>query len=186
METGVLTVGLLGASFGLAQLDAFYRTGTARALVDMREDDAMDLRGLLGVAWRRFPVPLRSCYLNPDFGEASALVGGADADLIVDGALIDVKTTRNLSFGQEMYNQIVGYYVLSRLGGVNGRDGANLSAVGVYFARYGILHTVITAGIKKATDGAFTEAFERAAREMFPQDTRPPCRPASRLRGPRG
>ena len=168
VHTGVLTDGLLGAVLDLAQLDAFYWTGTARGFVDASAEDTDDLRGLLGVARRRFPVPLVSCWLNPDFGEASELVGGADADLIVDGALIDVRTTGNLSFGQKLYNQVVGCYILSRLGGVNGGEKADLSAVGVYFARYGVTHMIPTAGIREAADGAFMDAFEKAAREMFP------------------
>jgi hypothetical protein len=32
--------------------------------------------------------------LNPDFGFASKLVGGADADIVLDSTLIDIKTVK--------------------------------------------------------------------------------------------
>lgn len=168
IETGVVDDGLIGASFDLAQIDVFYRTGRVYDFVDAAGADIRDLRGILGVAEAGFPWPARSCHLNPDFGDASSLVGGADADLVMDGALIDIKTGRRLSFGQNVYNQLVGYYVLSLMGGVNGADGVELSSVGVYYARYGLMHSVPTAGIREAAGGAFMDVFKRAAKTMFP------------------
>lgn len=168
MDTGVVDDGLIGASFDLAQIDVFYRTGRTYDFVDADGADAMDLRGILGVAEAGFPGPERACHLNPDFGDASTLVGGADADIIIDGALIDIKTGRKLSFGQNVYNQLVGYYVLSLMGGINGGDAAELSSVGIYYARYGMLHTVPTAGIREAAEGGFMGVFEKAAKAMFP------------------
>ena len=168
METGVVEDGLLAATLDLAQLDAIFRTGTVYDFVDADPSDMGDLRGILEVSKSRFPVPSRECYLNPDFGDASDMVGGADADVVVDGMLVDIKTTRTLSFGQDMYNQLVGYYVLSLLGRINGTDDVDLSFVGIYYARYGVLHTVPTAGIRTVAEGRFKDAFEKCARLMFP------------------
>lgn len=39
-------------------------------------------------------IDSKGCILNPAFGEAAALVGGADADLMIDNTLIDLKTTK--------------------------------------------------------------------------------------------
>ena len=80
--------------------------------------------------------------------------------MIVDGAHIDIKTTLTLSFGQEMHSQIVRCCVLSRLGGVNGGDKADIQAIGVYFARYGAMHTVPAGCVRDAASAAFMEAFE--------------------------
>ena len=167
MESGVVGDGLLAASLDLAQLNAIFRTGTVYDYVDADPSDMADLRGILDVAEGRFPVPTRECYLNPHFGDASHMVGGADADIVADGMLVDIKTTRTLSFGQDMYNQLVGYYVLSRLGMVNGTDDVDLSSVGIYYARYGLLHAVPTAGIRKVAEDGFMDVFEKAARLMF-------------------
>ena len=167
MNTGKIGSALIRAAVDLAQLDAIYRTGRTYGFYNADADDLGDLRGILGVAKSSFVMPSQTCYLNPNFGDASSLVGGADADLVIDGALIDIKTTKTLSFGQEMYNQLVGYCILSRLGKLNGRDKVDLSSVAVYFARYGVLHTIPISGIEKALDRKFMSFFEKAATSMF-------------------
>jgi len=167
MESGVVGDDLLAATMDLAQLDAIFRTGTVYDFVDADPSDMADLRGILEVSKGRFPVPSRECYLNPHFGAASHMVGGADADIVVDGMLVDIKTTRTLSFGQDMYNQLVGYYVLSLLGRVNGTDDVDPSFVGIYYARHGMLHAVPTAGIRKVAESGFKDVFEKSARLMF-------------------
>ena len=148
MDTGVAGDDLIKSSLDLAQLDAIVRTGRTYDFFDAGADDMRDLRGILDVAVRKFPLPSKSCHLNPTFGKGSHLVGGADADLIIDGTLIDIKTTRTLSFSQDMYNQIVGYYLLALQGGVDDMKGAEVSSIGVYFARYGLLHTIPTEASK--------------------------------------
>jgi len=34
------------------------------------------------------------CFFNPTFGEGSILVGGVDVDIIIDGALLNIKKQR--------------------------------------------------------------------------------------------
>jgi hypothetical protein len=81
------------------------------------------------------------CLLNPHFGTASQLVGGADADLLIDNTLIDIKCGKHLSLDRENFNQLLGYYLLSCIGGVHGcRGRANIKYLAVYYARYGLLH----------------------------------------------
>lgn len=167
LDTGKIGDDLIRSAFDLVQLDVFYRTGSTYGFVAAESADVEDLRNLLNVAVRHFPRPSQTCYLNPDFGEASSLVGGADADLIVDGVLVDIKTTKTLSFKQDMYNQLVGYYLLSRLGRINSKENVDLSSVGIYFARYGVLHTVSTAGLRKTAEEGFSDLFEKAAELMF-------------------
>lgn len=168
MDTGVAGDDLIKSSLDLAQLDAIVRTGRTYDFFVVGADDVGDLRGILDVAVRKFPLPSKSCLLNPTFGKGSHLVGGADADLIIDDTLIDIKTTRTLSFSQDMYNQVVGYYLLVLQGGVDDMKGAEVSSIGVYFARYGLLHTIPTADIKRVAEDGFMSSFEKAAREMFP------------------
>ena len=81
----------------------------------------------------------KTCVLNPTFGKASLLVGGADGDPFIDGALIDIKVHRNLELGRDIFNQPFGYYCLSCIGGIDGCRG-NTICVAEYFARFGILH----------------------------------------------
>ena len=67
-------------------------------------------------------------------------VGGADADLILDDILIEIKVTKKLELRREYFNQLIGYYLLSLVGGVNGNtDIKPIKRIGVYFARHGYL-----------------------------------------------
>ena len=70
--------------------------------------------------------------LNPTF-EGSAYVGGADADLIVDGMLIDVKTSKGYTIELGWLRQLLGYLLLDY------SDQYGISGIGLYLARQGVL-----------------------------------------------
>ena len=70
--------------------------------------------------------------LNPSF-DGSRDIGGADADLIVDGTLIDIKTTIKQEIKPEWLWQILGYTLLDY------SDSFQINAIGLYMSRQGIL-----------------------------------------------
>ena len=86
--------------------------------------------------------PERSVLLNPHFA-ASGLVDGADADLIVDGLLVDIKTTIELRLDMSHLRQLAGYAVLHSMGGAVQSDGTlheePITEVALYFSRHGLL-----------------------------------------------
>jgi hypothetical protein len=105
------------------------------------------------------------CILNPTFGSASALVGGADADLIIDDTLIDIKSGKHLELSREIFNQIVGYYVLSCIGGIDNCPPGKLNYVAVYYARYGVLHRLkLSDFVVEARMSEFIEWFKECAK----------------------
>ena len=69
---------------------------------------------------------------NPSFGIGSQILDGADADLIVDGRLIEIKTNVVAQLEQKDLWQLVGY-ALSDFDQLFPID-----EVGIYFARHGI------------------------------------------------
>lgn len=69
---------------------------------------------------------------NPTFA-GSRLIGGADADLIVDGCLIELKTQKRPSASWQTLYQLVGYVLLDFT------DEFQIDAVGVYLTRQGVL-----------------------------------------------
>jgi hypothetical protein len=72
-------------------------------------------------------------FLNPTFA-GSGEIGGADADLISDGCLIDVKTTVDPKFTRtRLLYQLLGYVLLDY------DDAYAIRSVGVYLARQGLL-----------------------------------------------
>jgi hypothetical protein len=136
---------LIVAAVKLARFDVIYRIGIVdrqslfapvpRRLVD-------DLQAMIALLTPRHFKAQKRCILNPTFGSASQLVGGADGDLILDDTLIDVKTSRHLTFEREVFNQVIGYFALSCIGGVDGCSRLAIKHVGVYYARYGLLHKI--------------------------------------------
>ena len=70
--------------------------------------------------------------LNPIF-DGSGDVGGADADLIVDGTLIDIKTSMNPQIPLWFIRELLGYTLLDY------SDRYHIDSIGLYMSRQGIL-----------------------------------------------
>lgn len=142
LSSGRITDELLQGVIRLAKLDTIVRSMFVdENLGEVYQEDMDDLRKLIAIVDPELFKASYSCWLNPTFGEGSALVGGADADLLIDNALIDIKTTKYLKFQRDYFNQLIGYYVLHRIGRVNEPTlQPEVSRVGIYFSRHGILH----------------------------------------------
>jgi len=131
---------LIRAAIDLAQLDLVYRIGRLE-LSPIDGARVQDITNMLALVRADDFRAKRTCVLNPTFGSASELVGGADGDMFIDGTLIDIKTNKHLELGRDVFNQIVGYYCLACIGGVDGcRGKMRVTEAAVYFARFGILH----------------------------------------------
>jgi hypothetical protein len=70
--------------------------------------------------------------LNPSFGDASVKLGGADADLVVDGRLIDIKSKKVAEIERVELWQLLGYAM------ADADDFLSIQEVGIYFSRHGI------------------------------------------------
>jgi len=154
---------MIRVAIRLAELDLVYRIG----LLDFQhiDDDVVeDLRSLLSLVRPDDFRAKKVCVLNPTFGMASGLVGGADADLFIDGTMIEVKTSKHLKMKRDIFNQLLGYYCLSCIGGVD-RYRGKVRAIGIYYARYGLLYRL---NIKSLVDSRrwskLLAWFERRAR----------------------
>jgi hypothetical protein len=108
--------------------------------------DLADLRALLALVDQSAFKAKQVCVLNPEFGLASELIEGADSDLLVDDALIDIKTTQSPRLDARDFCQLVGYYLLYGLDGIHGAGGRAsahpVNCLGLYFARFGYLWRV--------------------------------------------
>jgi hypothetical protein len=133
----------------LAGLDVLWRSPrhaepALRRVIELEEIDELQ-RLYRIVPWEELR-PARALWLNPEFGEGSRRIGGADADLIVDGLLIDIKTVRSTRITPAYVRQLVGYALLAnRFGVTSGARAAqepiNIARAGVYFSRAGRLIT---------------------------------------------
>jgi hypothetical protein len=148
LESGIITNELISSSIKLAKVDSIYRAGFFDPDMEkVEENDIIDLKNLVDT------IPLdkfnsrKKCFLNPHFGEASQRIGGADADLIIDNTLIDIKTTKYFSINEDYYYQLIGYYILSLRGKINNKyDNLRIENVAIYFSRYG---KIISFPVKK-------------------------------------
>ena len=169
IKSGKLNDELIKSAIFIAQLDSIYRVlilnpdlGTAD------EGDIEDLRNLIANVNDEHFRAEKTCILNPIFGQASNLVGGADADLIIDHTLIDIKTTKNLEFKSEAYHQLIGYYILVKIGGIDHiSEKLAIDQLGVYYSRYGLLYTFPVSSIEKDNFLGFIEWFKTTAGKYF-------------------
>lgn len=71
---------------------------------------------------------------NPHFSRCSFLVGGADADIIVDGTLYDFKTSKKRGYSGKDAQQLVSYYLFNY---INEEDLGKIKRIALYKARFG-------------------------------------------------
>lgn len=92
-----------------------------------------DLGALFGLFYERYAHLLsQPAILNPIFA-GSLDIGGADADMIVDGCLIDIKASISPQLKAEFLHQLAGYVLLDY------HDAYHITSVGIYMARQGLL-----------------------------------------------
>lgn len=124
----------------LAKLDQVFR---ARRLPENFEDaeteDVEDLLDMLGIVPFDSLLCGDSLFLNPDFGESSRFVGGADADLIPGDLLVDFKVTKKCEMTGKDLDQLLGYYLLARHQRVLDPEFPEIKRVALYFCRHGFL-----------------------------------------------
>jgi hypothetical protein len=169
LKNGTLSKGILVSSILLAKLDLIYRAGRLDPnLFTIDDGDIVDLKNLISITDFSVFKAKGVSALNPTFGDASLLVGGADADFIIDDTLIDLKTTKNLKLDRDYYNQLVGYYILSKLGGIDDLQDHAIKKFGIYFSRHGLLYTMPVSDIENNSNfSSFVKWFRNEAEITF-------------------
>lgn len=168
LKTGDMTDEVIRAAVHLAQLDPIYRAqyidpnlGNVEPLV------LEELKELFSLLEPNTFKASDFCALNPTFGEASLEVGGADADIIIDGTLIDVKTTKSGKINTRRFHQLVGYYLLTQIGGINGDHSIEIDQLGIYYSRYGELPTFPIASLLSPRFPELVKWFRSKMRQTY-------------------
>jgi hypothetical protein len=145
IRDGILTDELISAALWLAYLEGTRRSGVfneADLVIDER--DIADLRQLMSLVRRQDFASRKACYLNPTLGST-----GSNADLIIDDKLIDIKTTKDLVLDRRHLHQLVQYYILLSIEGIDGgrkrhinyfEEECEVGQICIYFSRHGYLH----------------------------------------------
>lgn len=114
-----LDVTLIVDSMVLGNLDAYYRSGylNEQGVLYVSDKDIDDLLSLTKATnkYSSFFNVSKTLICNPTFGNITRLLGGADADLIIDDTLIDIKTESTFGYKAGHIRQLIGYYILSCL-----------------------------------------------------------------------
>lgn len=160
IKKGRLSASHAKSAIELARLDVVFRSGKGEEQIGkpVERADVQDLLQLLAVLrssqLARLPVRL----FNPTF-TSGELVGGADADLVVGDALVDIKVTKDPKVWREHFNQVLGYYLLLLNGGFEDvRRQPRIRRLGIYMARFG--HLVLW----RIEDIGTARQFARAAK----------------------
>lgn len=153
LSQGVIDNQLLSAVIFLAQMDPkhlFDQGYNEYKLGKIYQRDIKDLDTLIKLFDPKLFKADKTCVINPKFQAEPRRSGGAQADLVIDDTLIDVKTTSKLQVYLPEWYQILAYFALTTCKDV---DGMNLSLaikrLGIYFARFGELFIVETKDIVK-------------------------------------
>lgn len=176
----------------LAKLDSLYRGGifdpTFEEASPVDERDLLRLlrivpfQGPLGGLLKRGPI-----LLNPTFGRFSDLMGGADADLVAGGALIDLKVTKFPEFTEKRFAQILGYLMLGDMY----RESApkrfpEVKKIGLYFARHAVLSTIDVVDLKATREYASARQALMAAAKEERSHLSPQCSSPKHAQGATG
>lgn len=140
LKKGQMSDALMESALLLATLDPIYRAGLGHETIGVvYKDDVQDLKNLISAVDKKIFTAKSLCMINPTFGSASVLVGGADADLVVDDTIIDIKTTKKLTLERSALDQVLGYYVLHHISGVGELNPKpTITKVAIYFSRLAI------------------------------------------------
>ncbi len=170
MRTGEVSDRLFECVILLGQLDGVYRAGLIDPNLGVADShDIEDLKNILSTVRPDAFKARETCILNPVFVE-SGIVGGADADFIIDDTLFEIKTTKYLGLRAEYYHQLVGYYALYRLGGISSklRNRIDIRRLAIYYSRHGLVHTIDVGTIAGATNfDAFLKWFKARANKAY-------------------
>ena len=169
LQSGIMSDDVIRATVHLAQIDPIYRAGYVDPNLGEVDDLVIqEMRELIEIVDNDAFIAKDHCLLNPTFGDASLEVGGADADFIIDGCMVDIKTTKSARFTRDQFNQLVGYYILHDIGGIDGDRNITITSLGVYYSRYGELCTFPIAPLIGKEYSAFVKWFKKKMKETYP------------------
>ena len=177
LASGKITDSLLKGVIGLAHLDVIYRSRSGfvdENLGVAHREDVRDLRKLISLVKPEEFRTRRVCLLNPTFGIGSRLIGGADADLFIDGMLIDIKATKKGDLKREYFDQLLGYLALHEIWGLKGlKRKPKISKLAIYSARYAYWQVLnVKDVIDVKTFPSFLQWFKERVEQMHKRRTK--------------
>jgi len=145
LATGQLTDELIIATIKFARLDRVYRELAYDGTREVNPADVEDIKALYALIPNELKRPMYPVLLNPDFTTYLA----ADPDLVLEDALIDIKTVKRMEVNDYYWAQIVSYLALADWLREHGQNLPRINRIGLYFARFGIIWTTSAEPVRK-------------------------------------
>lgn len=122
----------------LSKLEQFYRSGKlARNFDYISDKDINDLKALIKIFDRNKLDAERYCLCGPYFASKGIHVSGFDMDLVLDNTIVDIKTTSSRPLIKSHVYQLVIYYLLSKVFGIEGYPvKQRIERIAIYYVRY--------------------------------------------------
>ncbi len=148
IETGVIDEKVVQATVFFSYLDTVVRAGIYDKEIFERSirsephksivNDVLDLTRVFKEKFIKENNVTSSSNIifNPRFGKASVIVGGADADVIIDGVLYDFKSTKKVGYVTNEVCQLIGYSILNEIYCSNQGEQA-INKIAFYKSRFG-------------------------------------------------
>lgn len=195
LRDGVTTDEFIETIIRYARLDVIYREGKYDDVTkDVDPLDIADMRALYNLIPNNIIKENSFVLTDVIFPNTSWRVGGADVDLIIDNAMIDIKTIKDARLNDETWAQLVGYYILAdteheiglelkkKYGAIassiiiNGRGKIypfpEIKEVGIYFSRYGKLWKIDASYIRENKNYEFVKkTLFKMAEERYSKKT---------------
>ena len=153
----------------LAKLDSAYRVMRLDPrFEEVDPEDVKDLIEMLAIVPFDQLLNPKLMLLNPDFKEASRLVGGADTDLIAGDLLVDFKTKAKSDMKAGDLDQLLGYLLLARKQRQVDSAFPIINRLGLYYCRHGHLwSTQVSVWTDRPEFLEIEQWFFRRAEEVF-------------------
>ena len=120
--------------------------------------------------------------LNPTF-DGSRDVGGADADFIIDGSLIDIKTSINPQISGDYLHQLLGYVLLDYT------NQYQINSIGLYMPRQGKMFQweleQVLKELSKEPNASITELRDQFQEILRPTPEQTPAKPTAPAKTPK-
>lgn len=174
--------------FFLARLDVRYRAGAYRDDLPEPEQSPApeELAGFIQ-CMESFELDLDlldpggNMTLGPSFGAWSAVLGGADGDLLVGDTMIEIKTTARADREKDHRAQVVAYALLAEASGLR----SELKSVAIYYTRFRAMVRYDLQAWRATPEGmAATEAFVAKVRQLVPEQKPARRQPTTRAQRP--
>lgn len=153
----------------VAKLDSVYRARRLEpSFEEASPEDIQDLVDLLAIVPFGELLHDKLLLLNPNFGETSNLVGGADADLITGDLLVDFKVTKKGEMNVKDLDQLLGYFLMARHHRREDAKFPEIKRVALYFCRHTHLWELdVSTWIEHPEFPEIEEWFFNRAKEVF-------------------